>query len=311
MSYPNTLKATCIAASLGFPLAAPAQADKNTPIRISINEWTGQQLSSHILGGILTEAGFKVEYVAAGNTSQWIAMSEGSLNLQAEAWSNSAGDLYPKKLAEGGVIDVGPLGLEAVEEWLYPPYMEERCPGLPNYQALFDCAEAFSTAETFPNGRIIGYPADWGTQDPDQVAAIGLPYQVAPGGSEGTMIAEMRSAVAAEAPILIRFWAPHWIHSEIKLNRIKWDYSSPDCAAGVNQERGNACGFTRASVQKIVSSNFEATWPDALPIVRSFTLTNEVQEAMINEVTNGGKTVEAVAAEWLAENESIWREYIE
>ncbi|MBL9053009.1 MAG: glycine/betaine ABC transporter substrate-binding protein, partial [Tabrizicola sp.] len=47
--------------------------------------------------------------------------------------------------------------------------MEELCPGLPNYLALYDCAMAFGTAETFPNGRLVGYPADWGTRDIDVV----------------------------------------------------------------------------------------------------------------------------------------------
>ena len=34
--------------------------------------------------------------------------------------------------------------MDAIEEWWYPTYMKEKCPGLPNWEALNDCAEAFS-----------------------------------------------------------------------------------------------------------------------------------------------------------------------
>lgn len=65
--------------------------------------------------------------------------------------------------------------------------MEELCPGLPSYQALYDCAQAFATAETFPKGRLITYPADWSTRSKDLVAAIDLPFAPIAGGSEGAM----------------------------------------------------------------------------------------------------------------------------
>ena len=42
--------------------------------------------------------------------------------------------------------------------------MKEKCPGLPNWEALKEpaCAEAFSTAETAPKGRYLGGPVDMG-----------------------------------------------------------------------------------------------------------------------------------------------------
>ena len=48
----------------------------------------------------------------------------------------------------GKTEKLGMLGPKAKEEWWYPEYMKEKCPGLPNWEALKDpaCAEAFSTA---------------------------------------------------------------------------------------------------------------------------------------------------------------------
>ena len=73
--------------------------------------------------------------------------------------------------------------------------MEERCPGLPNYKALYECAQAFGSAETFPKGRLITYSASWGTRSRDMVASIEMPFEPIP-GSEGAMEPELKSALA-------------------------------------------------------------------------------------------------------------------
>lgn len=300
------MKNCLVAAGFGLVAATCAYADEG-PIKIAISEWTGQHISAHIAGSALKEMGFQVEYVTAGAVPQWSAFAEGSLHFQPEVWTNNVGEIYPKAVEAGDIVVLGSLGLEPKEGWFYPPYMEESCPGLPSYTALYDCAQAFAAADTFPNGRLITYPADWGTRSADQVAAVGLPYQPVAGGSEGAMLAELKSAVAAQQPILMMFWQPHWIHAEIDLNVVEWDSSSADCAAGANQSKGAACGFAQASVDKVVTKEFEAKWPAAFAFAQKYELSNDVQNALIAKVDQGGMSVEEAVAEWMAANEATWR----
>lgn len=302
-------RTTLAAISFSALLAAPAVADGG-PIKIAVNEWTGQNLSARIAGAVLTEMGQTVEYVTAGAVPQFAAIAEGSLHFQPEVWDNNVGDIFPKAVEAGDINVVGELGLEPLEGWFYPPYMEETCPGLPSYEALYDCAQAFAAADTFPNGRLITYPADWGTRSAEQIKAMDLPYQPVAGGSEGAMLAEMKSAVAAKQPMLMMFWQPHWIHADIELNVVKWDSSSPDCVAGVDQKRGEACGFAQASVKKIVSKDFAETWPEAYAFVEKYALTNDVQNALIQRVDNDGLSVEEAVAEWMKDNEATWRAWM-
>ncbi|PUB13690.1 ABC transporter substrate-binding protein [Yoonia sediminilitoris] len=299
-----TLKTGIATIAIVTGMAAPAHADA---IKIAVNEWTGQNLSAYIAGAVLQEMGQEVEYVTAGAVPQFAAIADGSLHFQPETWTNNVGEIYPKAVDAGDITVVGELGLRPLEGWFYPPYMEEQCPGLPSYEALYDCAQAFAAADTFPNGRLITYPADWGTRSNDQVAALGLPFQPVAGGSEGAMLAEMKSAIATEQPMLMMFWQPHWIHAEIALNVVEWDSSSPDCLAGVDQSRGNACGFAQASVQKIVSKDFADTWPEAYAFVESYELSNDVQNALIQRVDQDGLSVEEAVAEWMRDNEATWR----
>ncbi len=294
-------------AALVSGIAATSALAEGGPIKIAINEWTGQNLSAKIAGSILQEMGMEVEYVTAGAVPQFAAIADGSLHFNPEIWTNNVGDIFPKAVDSGDIVVVGQLGLEPKEGWFYPPYMEELCPGLPKYEALYECAQAFAAADTFPNGRLITYPADWGTRSSDQVAAIDLPFQPVAGGSEGAMIAELTSAVDAKQPMLMMLWQPHWIHAEVDLNLVEWDSESADCLAGVDQARGSACGFAQASVEKIVHKDFAATWPKAASFVEKYSLDNDVQNALILKVDQEGASVDDAVAEWLAANEATWR----
>lgn len=207
-------------------------------------------------------------------------------------------------------MNMGDLGLQPREGWLYPAYMEEKCPGLPDYQALYDCAGAFATAETFPNGRLITYPADWGQRSKTVVEDLGMPLNPVPGGSEGTMVAELKSAIASQDPILMMFWEPHWIFAEMDVKWVEWNETEGNCVEE-DQNRETACGFATAQAAKIASNNFASTWPNAAAFVERFTLTNEEQNAMINEVDQKGRPLEEVVSEWIAANETKWTPWIQ
>ena len=303
------LKAAVSAAILALGTSGFAAA-ADGPIKIAVNEWTGQHLSANIAGSVLQEMGFDVEYVTAGAVPQFAAIAEGSLHLNPEIWTNNVGEIYPKAVESGDIVVAGELGLSPSEGWFYPPYMEEKCPGLPSYEALYDCAQAFAAADTFPNGRLITYPADWGTRSKDLVSALGMPFQPVAGGSEGAMIAEMKSAVAAEQPMLMMFWEPHWVHAEIDLNLVKWDKATADCESGPAQKRGDACGFAQAKINKIVNKDFKTDFPKAFDFVSNYSLSNDVQNALIQKVDQDGMSVEDAVAEWMAANESTWKGWI-
>ena len=280
--------------------------ESDNPIKVVVNEWTGQHLSAHIYGKILQEMGYSVEFVTAGALPQFAAIAQGDLHVQPEVWTNSVTDAYTDGLASGDIVGFGGLGLSPQEGWIFPPYMGEKCPGLPDYRALYDCAQAFSAAETFPNGRLITYPADWGTRSKDVVEAIGLPFTPVAGGSEGAMVAEMNSAIAAGEPILMMFWQPHWMFAVHDLDWIEWNPVEGECVEE-SQEKDTACGFQQATVDKVASKVAVEEWPGAIRLLESFSLTNSDHNHMINEVDEVGRDLAEVVQEWLDMNEATWK----
>ncbi len=298
------------AAALAVATATSALADEGT-IRIPINEWTGQHISAHILGSLLEKAGFGVEYVTAGAVPQFAAIAQGDLHLQPETWTNNVGDIYPKAVEAGDIVVVGSLGLQPQEGWIYPPYMEELCPGLPDYQALYECAQAFAAADTFPKGRLISYPADWGTRTKDVVAQIEIPFEPVAGGSEGAMIAEAKSAVATEAPLLMMFWQPHWLFAEEEFNWVAFDAAEGECVEESGQSRGNACGFQQATIDKIAYKGVAEEFPAAYAIFEAMSVDNATQNALMLEIDQKGRPLEEVVAEWIEGNEATWTPWLE
>lgn len=306
-----SIKSLAVAGALLVASSASALADSSNPIKISVNEWTGQHVSAHITGQLLKKAGYKVEYVTAGAVPQFAAIAQGDLHVQPETWGNNVGEIYPKSVAAGDIVVVGPLGLEPREGWIFPPYMKEKCPGLPDYKALWDCAQAFATAESFPKGRLITYPADWGTRSKDLVKMLGMPLQAVAGGSEGAMIAELKSAVAAKKPFMMMFWQPHWVFAKYEMDWIKWDPSKDNCPKGTKQSKGSACGFKQADIKKIVSRNFSKDWPGAFKLIQMMSIDNKTQNNLIHEIDQKKQKVEDVITKWIADNEATWKPWVE
>ena len=296
----KSLNGTIAAALVAIVSVTGARADSHEAIKIAINEWTGQHISAHITGNLLQKVGYTVEYISAGAVPQFAAIAQGDIHLQPEVWTNNVGDIYPK------AIESGPQ-----EGWIYPPYMNDKCPGLPSYQALYDCAQAFAAADTFPKGRLVTYPADWGTRSKDVVAMIGLPFEPVAGGSEGAMIAELKSAVAAEEPMLMMFWQPHWLFAAYEFDWVTWDPAEGECVEESGQSKGSACGFQQASVDKIVNKAVAMKWPGAYKLMEVISIDNAAQNAMIFEIDEKKRALEEVVAEWIDANEATWSSWVE
>ena len=114
-----------------------------------------------------------------------------------ELWATTAADAMNASIATGNTVSFGETGMQAKEEWWYPIYMKEQCPGLPDWKALNDCAELFATPETAPKGRYLGGPVTWGGYDEERIAALGLNYEVIHAGTDAAMFAELEWPISA------------------------------------------------------------------------------------------------------------------
>lgn len=314
----NTVLALAGASALAIA-AGTAQAAEmgavDQPIRLAINEWTGQHVTTHIGGEILKRAGYEVEYVTAGYMNMYPAMAEGEVHAALEVWTSNVSDQFGELRDAGKLVDISGLGLDAKEGFAYPAHVAEICPGLPDWQALMDCAGQFATAETIPQGRVVDYPADWGTPGAERIAGLELPFKAVPAGSEGALIAEIRASTEKKSPLLIVFWKPHWAIAQYDMEFVALPEGTPECyedpSWGPNPAATADCDFIPTRIFKAAWAGFEETWPAAYEILEAYQLTTEQQQPLMGAIDVDGRSVEEVAAEWVDANEAIWKPWVE
>jgi glycine betaine/proline transport system substrate-binding protein len=308
--------ATSLAAvSIAGAASAADLGAVDEPIRLAVNEWTGQHITTHVAGSMLEAAGYKVEYATAGMLNQFQAIADGDIHATLEIWSSNVSDQYAVKVDEGTVVEIGDLGLAAREGIAYPAHVEAMCPGLPAWEALQDCAMQFATAETIPQGRLVDYPADWGTPGADRMTGLDLPFRAVPAGSEGALITELRAATEKKSPLLITFWQPHWAMSAYDVKFVDLPVGNEECfndpSWGPNPNAVNDCDFAPSRIFKAAWSGMEDKWPAAYEILSNYELSVEDQQPMMGEIDVDGRSVEEVVAEWMAANEAEWQPVVD
>jgi glycine betaine/proline transport system substrate-binding protein len=306
-----------LAAALAIAAAGAAAAqDSQDPIRLTLQDWTGQLITTRIMGEVLQQAGLNVEYVVAEYLAQFAGLKTGDLHVGMEMWETTGREAMDEATATGDVENLGETGMVAIEEWWYPSYMKEVCPGLPNWEALLEpaCAEAFATPETAPDGRYLGGPVTWGGFDDERVEALEMPYTVIHAGTDAALFAELESAYQRKAPVLLWVYAPHWAPIKYEGEWVEFPPYEAACyddpAWGSNPDLAYDCAKPRGPIWKVAWAGVKDKWPSAYSAIQAFNVTNDEMGAMVAAVDLEGGTVEAVVADWMAANEERWKGWI-
>lgn len=303
--------AACLAA---FGFAAVAEVESEDPIRLTLHDWTGQLITTHLMAAVLEEAGYTVELVQADYLAQFAGLKTGDLHIAMEIWETTGREAMDAAMADGSVVSLGESGMEAIEEWWFPSYMKEKCPALPDWQALNDCAEAFSIPETAPKGRYLGGPVTWGGFDEERVSALGLNYEVIHAGTDAAMFAELESAYQRKDPILLWIYAPHWAPQKFEGEWIAFPPYTPECytdpAWGTNPEATHDCAKPRGPIWKVAYKGVAEKWPGAAKAVENFKIDNATMGGLIAKVDLEGAAIEDVVDAWMDENEALWSGWI-
>ncbi|RUM02093.1 ABC transporter substrate-binding protein [Rhizobium chutanense] len=302
--------------ALSVATASPSMAfqpESDQTIKLMIADWSSMAIDTEILNVILSTYGYKVEKVVADDTARYPGFEAGDLTIALETWQTTQNEVFAASLATGKILDMGELGPHAKEDWWYPAYMEEKCPGLPDWKALKNCAAAFSTPETAPKGRYLGAPVSWGGYDEERIKALDLPFEVVHAGTDAAMFAELKSAYERKAPIILWVYEPHWAPTVFKGSFIKFPPYEPACYSdpswGVNPKAAYDCSKPEGWIKKMAWAGGEKIWPCAYDITRKFTIDGKELGQLVYEVDVNGRTVEDVAMEWAKKNETTWRSW--
>lgn len=301
----------CMAALLGGTAVGSAQAqipESTDSIKIAMNNWTSQNVLSYITGQLLEKMGYTVDYVPSDSQLQFQALGSGDLDFQVEVWEGSMAEAFGKAVQGGGVVDVGSHNAVTREDWWYPKYVKEVCPGLPDWKALDACAAKFATAETKPKGRFVGPPADWGKHYSERIQALKMNFQEVPVGQAATLWAELQAAYDRKEPIVLFNWTPNFIEAKFDGEFVDFPDpgSNPKC-----KDQPEYCGAPKSGyLKKAAWKGVQEKWPAAFGVMQHVNFTNEQIAKAAAMVDTDGLSPEEAASKWIADNPSVWKSWV-
>ena len=310
----NALK-ILITLSIYISFSGPVLASENKekPIRIITNNWTSQLVLSRVTGQIFSEMGYQVEYQTASTTDQWGALAHGLGHVQVEVWEGTMADMFNRMLSEGRISDAGTHDAKTREDWWYPKYVEEVCPGLPAWEALKNCAVKFQTPFSASSGTYFSGP--WEKPDTARVRALGLDFKVKVLKNGDDLWVELKDAIKTKRPIVLFNWTPNWVESVYEGAFVEFPDHSPECETdpswGVNKGFTHDCGNPKGGwLKKAAWVEMEENWPCAYQTLENINFTNlQIAEASsLVDVKN--LTVQEAANEWIKSNEQVWQQWI-
>ena len=306
----NLKLALATTALVALPLGAYA-ADSSDPIVIPIHNWSSQIVMSNVVGQIFETMGNNVEYVTTDSQAVYESVRLGDVTLEMEVWEGAFGASYRAAKAKGGIVEAGAHDAVTREDWWYPMWTKEACPGLPSWEALNDCAAVFATAETGTKGRYLDGPVDWLKHGAERVEALGMNFQVINAGSAAALWAEIGAAEADKKPVVVFNWTPNFAEAVWPGEFVEFpaweDGCDTDPTKGPNKTALYDCGNpANGYLRKVAHHEMSVTWPAAYNTLTQISFTNPQIAEMARLVDTEEMEPEDAATEWLEANKDVW-----
>lgn len=285
-------------------------SDSSDPIIIPVHNWSSQIVMSNVVGQIFEEMGNNVEYVTTDSQAVYESVRLGDVTLELEVWEGAFGASFRAALEKGGLHDVGDHDAVTREDWWYPMWTKESCPGLPDWQALNDCAHLFATAETGDKGRYLDGPVDWLKHGKERAEALDLNFTVINAGSAAALWAEIGAAEADKKPVLVFNWTPNFAEAVWPGEFVEFpaweDGCDKDPAVGPNPTALYDCGNPATGyLKKAAWDGMKDKWPGAYCTLSNISFNNPQIAEMAKLVDTDELEPEEAAEEWLAANRSV------
>lgn len=268
---------------------------------------------SHITGTLFKHLGYNVIYNNAPVDEQWGLLRFGMGDVQVEVWEGTMAKEFNRFIELGFFLDAGAHSARTREEWWYPAYVKELCPGLPSWKALNQCAHLFATDETQPRGRYLAGP--WEKPDRARIRALALNFSKVQADDASALWSVFEEAVSRKQPILLFNWTPNWvehIHDGEFVEFPEWDIRcETDASWGLNPAFTYDCGNPKDGwLKKASSTSMPQTWPCAFELLERIDFDNEMLAQLAAMIEVEGLDYQQAAGRWLDQNRSVWQPWI-
>ena len=290
--------------------AAAAGAATGAAIKLAVNPWTGSAVNANVAKVVLeSKLGTKVDLVPLDENAAWVGLDSGDLDANLEIWpSGHTADFDTYITQKKSVVDIGLLGPHAKIGWYVPTFVIKDHPELATWEGFNnpDTAKLFATAASGSDGQFLMGDPSYVTYDEQIIKNLNLPFKFIVAGSEAAEITAIKQAVADKKPVLLQFWQPHWLQSQVELTEVKLPDVSEACKASLAAADGKyACDYPIDELYKAANAKLATKNKAAFDFLSKFQLTTEQQNAIAAMVDSDGKTADVAAKEWVDANPDV------
>jgi glycine betaine/proline transport system substrate-binding protein len=291
--------------------AVPDNSD--TTINIAVNAWVGSAANANVAKVLLEDKlGYTVELTEVDEYAQFPPLSTGDLDATLEVWpSGHAKDIKKYIDAQNGVVDGGLNGVDGQIGWWIPTYLLDANPELATWEGIKGNEDMFKTAESGDAGQLLDGDPSFVTFDQPIADNLGLNLKVVYAGSEATELEALDSAYQKEEPILMYFWTPHWAQEKYDLTNVELPAVTPECeAAAADNPDDYACAYPPDPLFKAFNDGLEEKAPAAFAFLSAFSYTNDDQNGIGLDISDGVDEQEA-AQKWIDANPDVWQSWVD
>ena len=310
------MKRSISTALISLSLATTASAqDSQDPIIIPFHNWSSQIVMSHTVGQIFNQMGLNVEYVETDSQEVYEMVRQGEVTLELEVWEGAFGAAYGEAKAKGGLVDAGALDALTREDWWSPSWTKEACPGLPDWEALNDCAALFE-AGSDGRGRVLDGPVDWQRNGSDRVAALGMDFVVVNARTATSLWAAVARAEIDRTPVVVLNWTPNFTEAVWDGEFVEfpaWEEGcNTDPAVGPNPNAVHDCGDpANGYLRKVAHEGMEDQWPIAFCVLNQISFTNQQIAELGKFVDVDEMAPEVAGRQWIDNNADVWQPWVD
>jgi glycine betaine/proline transport system substrate-binding protein len=274
-------------------------------------------LQAHLLHEVVTSLGgeSKLETMTDYNAMS-VAMARADNMYLTDFWRWQAPDVWDKYVEEEkSIVEVSTSDYTGEEGWYVPTYViegdpergiEPMCPGLPDWEALNDCADVFATSKTGDKGQYMTGAESWAPfyGDQERIDNLGLNYEMVFAGGEAALFAELQRAYQRGEPWLGLMWRPNYMTQIMDLTRIEFPPYSDECWGDTY-----ACQWPETVIYQLASSEMEEKHPTVWNLLKNYDMPDKRLAELQSYVVDDGMTIPDAAQKWVDENPDVWQEW--
>jgi glycine betaine/proline transport system substrate-binding protein len=297
------------------PETPPAPPPCGTqPLTMARMQWPTSELLTEIHARILTESyGCAVEIQQADMATAGSSMgATGQPGVAPEMWISRISEIWNAAIGAQKVRQGGSSYVENVfEGWFVPDYAVEAFPEITTIAGLK------ARAIEMGNGlkpKFISCPLDWGCNivNRNLLRANGLDqlFQVIEPANRFELDTLIAESVSRREAILFYYWQPNAILSQFAFREVQLGAYNKDnftCMGRIACATPLPTGFAPDPVIAAVSEWVYTDAPEVALYFQRAKMPFAEMNAMLQQLSETGATVETVAARFIAERGAVWK----